>query len=475
MGARSHTGSEGGLMEAVAGGVTLDDAEELDTRPTIPLPMGQLVQIALYWLGINTIWGGMGILIQERVPGLVPAGQGGTYIAIQGFITLSIAVLIQPTVGMLSDFTISRWGRRKPYIAIGASLDVLFVIGVATSNSYVTLVVFLFLLQFSSNFAQGPFQGYVPDLVPAKQVGIASALVGSMQTLGFILGGLIISVGYILHDFTLPTIFLGIVEFVTAVGTLLWVREGRAARERKGRSWLSIARSAWGTDILREKSFVNLVISRLMFLAGVNALIGFFALYLTRVFGFTDSDKSLWVPVTQVIVAIVTVIATIPSARVSDRIGRNPVIYTACAIAGVGLVLSGLAPNLPVFMVAAAILGAAAGTFLAVDWALMTDIIPKAASGRYMGISNIAVASAGAVAGALVGPIIDIVRGQAQTGAGPRAAFIVGAAFFGLSAFFLPRGGPPPRGIPLPPHRGPTRRAAAATPLARPRPSEWPR
>ncbi len=245
----------------------------------------------------------------------------------------------------------------------------------------------------------------------------------------------------------MPTIFLGIVEFVTAVGTLLWVREGRAARERKGRSWLSIARSAWGTDILREKSFVNLVISRLMFLAGVNALIGFFALYLTRVFGFTDSDKSLWVPVTQVIVAIVTVIATIPSARVSDRIGRKPVIYAACAIGGVGLVLAGLAPNLPVFMVAAAILGAAAGTFLAVDWALMTDIIPKAASGRYMGISNIAVASAGAVAGALVGPIIDIVGGQAQTGAGPRAAFIVGAAFFGLSAFFRPLPPDPARAL----------------------------
>ena len=69
----------------------------------------------------------------------------------------------------------------------------------------------------------------------------------------------------------------------------------------------------------------------------------------------------------------------------------------------------------------------------------MTDIIPKAASGRYMGISNIAVASAGAVAGALVGPIIDIVGGKAQTGDGPRAAFIVAAAFFALSAFFLRR------------------------------------
>ena len=451
-------------MEATAVSPAVVGAEELDTRPTIALPIGQLVQIALYWLGINTIWGGMGILIQERVPHLVPAGQGGTFIAIQGFVTLSIAILIQPTIGMISDYTISRWGRRKPYIAIGATLDVFFVIGVATSQTYISLVAFLFLLQFSSNFAQGPFQGYVPDLVPARQVGLASALVGSMQTLGFILGGIIISLGYVLHDFTIPTISLGFIEFATAVGTLLWVREGRAARDRKGRSWVSIGKSAWGTDILRERSFVNLVISRLMFLAGVNALIGFFALFLTRTFGFSDDDKALWVPVTQVIVAIVTVAATLPSAKISDRVGRKPVIYAACSIGAAGMVLAGIAPNLPVFMVAAALLGAAAGTFLSVDWALMTDIIPKAASGRYMGISNIAVASAGAVAGALVGPIIDIVGGSAETSDGPRAAFIAGAAFFALSAFFLRRVDPRPRDIRLADEVAIAEAAAAAAP-----------
>jgi MFS family permease len=428
----------------------VDGPEELDERPTTPLPLGQLIQIALYWFGINTIWGGMGIVIQERIPALVPAGQGGTYIGIQSFVTLSIAVLIQPTIGMISDYTISRWGRRKPYIAIGATLDVLFVIGVATSQTYVSLVAFLFLLQFSSNFAQGPFQGYVPDLVPPRQVGLASALVGSMQTLGFIAGGIIISLGYVVKDFTIPTIALGFVELATAAGTLLWVREGRTARDRKGRSWASIGLSAWGTDILREKSFLNLVISRLMFLAGLNALIGFFAIFLTRTFGFTDSDKALWVPVTQIVVAVVTVAATIPSARVSDRIGRKPVIYAACALGAVGMVVAGLAPGLPVFILAAALIGAASGTFLAVDWALMTDIMPKAASGRYMGISNIAVASAGAVAGAIVGPIIDIAGGgAAQSGTGPRVAFVVAFGFFALSAFFLGRVDPRPRDVRL--------------------------
>ena len=147
-------------------------------RPTERLPIRQLVQISIYWLGINAIWGGVGIFNQERVDQLAPPGEAATYLALMGWLALPVVLLVQPTVGMISDYTISRWGRRKPYIVIGSILDVVFLIGLATSQTFVALVVFVILLQFSSNFAQGPFQGYVPDLVPPEQVGLASALVG---------------------------------------------------------------------------------------------------------------------------------------------------------------------------------------------------------------------------------------------------------------------------------------------------------
>ena len=422
--------------------------EELGARPTERLPIGQLLQISIYWLGINAIMGGVGIAIQERVPGMVPAGEKGTFLALQGFLILFVNILVQPTIGIISDYTQSRWGRRKPYIAIGATLDVVFIIGLATTNTYVVLVAFLFLLQFSSNFAQGPFQGYVPDLVPEEQVGLASAMVGAMQTVGYIAGGVVVSLAYILHDppdYTIPTIALGVIEFLTAMGTILWVREGGAPRDRRGRTWLQIAKSAWATDILQERSFVFLVLSRLMFFAGINALLAWFIIYFNQTLGLTTSDKATVVPITQVIVALVTVVATFPSARISDRIGRKPVIYAACAIGGLGLAIAAIAPGVPVFLLGAVLLGAASGTFLAVDWALMTDIIPKASSGRYMGISNIAVAAAGTLAGALVGPIIDIVGGKAQTPDGPRVAWLVAVVFFALSAVFLRRVDPTPR------------------------------
>ena len=427
---------------------TFDD--DAGARPTERLPLRQLFQLSFYWLGINTIMGGLGIVVQTRIPALVPAPWDGPAIALQSVLTMLMAAAIQPTIGAISDYTISRWGRRKPYIAIGATLDVLFLIGVGLSNSYVTLVVFLILVQFSSNFAQGPFQGYVPDLVPRGQVAFASALVGIMQTAGFVLGTVIITYGVTTDDYLLPLIFLGLIELATAIGTLLWVKEGRKARDRQGRTWRAIARSAWGTDILKERSFLNLVISRLMFLAGINMLLGFYILFMRRSLFLPPDREGFWIPVTAGLVALLTLIATIPSARLSDRVGRKPVIYAACAIGAVGMAVTAFSPSIEVFVLGVVAIGVASGTFLAVDWALMTDIIPKAASGRYMGISNIAVVSAGPFAAVIGGLLLFVFGGEVRSGDGPRAAFAAAIALFFLAAFYLRRVDARPREEPLP-------------------------
>ena len=432
-------------VAAVGGLPRAGDDEDLGARPTQRLPLRQLVQISLYWLGINAIWGGVGIFNQRRVEELTSKDEAGKYLALVGWLTLPVVLLVQPTIGAISDYTISRWGRRKPYIVIGSILDVLFLIGLATSQTFASLVIFVMLLQFSSNFAQGPFQGYIPDLVPAGQVGLASALVGAMQTVGFVTGAVLISIAFYLGQFTLILIALGVVEFATAAGTFLFVREGKVAKRRDGRSWLSIARSAWGTDILRERSFTFLLASRLLFLAGVNVFLGFNLYFLQRSLGLDDADVGLWIAIIGIATGVTTALSTIPAGLLSNRVGRKPLIYVACGVGGVGLAVAGLAPSPPILVVGVVLIGIASGTFLAVDWALMTDIIPKASSGRFMGISNLAVGLAGPVAGLLAGPIMDAVGGPAATGDGPRAAFLAGIALFGLGALFLRPVDPRPR------------------------------
>ena len=95
------------------------------------------------------------------------------------------------------------------------------------------------------------------------------------------------------------------------------------------------------------------------------------------------------------LVAVGTLITIVPAARLSDRIGCKRVIYASCVLGAVGMAIVATAPSFPLALLGTVLYGMSAGIFLAVDWALMTDIIPKAASGRYMGLSNVATASSG--------------------------------------------------------------------------------
>ncbi len=96
-----------------------------------------------------------------------------------------------------------------------------------------------------------------------------------------------------------------------------------------------------------------------------------------------------------------------PAARISDRTGRKPVVWAPRPRWPRGIAILAVAPSPAVALVGALFLGAGSGAYLAVDWALMTDIIPLASSGRYMGIANIANSIAGPLGLAVAGPIMD--------------------------------------------------------------------
>ncbi len=405
-------------------------------RPTERLPKRELLRLSLYWLGLTSIFAGLSFILQARLEfdGLVPnkdeAGRTLFALTISGAV---IAMLVQPTIGSISDYTISRWGRRKPYILIGSVLDVVFLAGIALSADLLAIAAFVALLQFSSNFAQGPFQGYVPDLVPAPQVGLASALVGMMQILGNVSGYVIAGLAVAADQFALGTIALGVLELVTMLSVVIRVREGPTPKSRAGRSWMAIAAEAWGTDILRERSFLWLVASRLAVLMGGGVLTNLAVFYLARSQGMSQEEVGGAFIVMVGLVALGTVIAVVPAARASDRVGRKKVIYVSCAVGALGLGLVAIAPSFPLALAGSVAFGLSAGIFLAVDWALMTDIIPKASSGRYMGLSNVATASSGVLAIAVGGSLMDAVGGPA----GPRAALWMAVALFGLGALLL--------------------------------------
>ena len=404
---------------------TADQGRDELGRPTAPLSWWRLLAVTAYWLAITVLWGAFTFSVIPRlveskgVLGSSTHPLAGLAIGVVTTAGVLIAILVQPTMGAISDYTRTRLGRRKPYILAGTAMDLIFLSLAALAfwnQAYWPFVGAVALLQFSSNFAQGPYQGYVPDLVPAKQVGVASGLLGAANIAGNLLGpGLAILFIVVLPDqLHFPQVALGVfaaialVEVTTMLITVIWVPDHPAPESRL--SLVERAKSAWGTDILQHRDYVWLLVSRLFVLTALVSLQAFAVFFLENAHGMSPNDaQRMQFPVI-IAVAISALLAAVPGGYISSRVGRKPVLYVAIALGLLG--------------------------------ALMTDIIPKAESGRYMGISNIAVASAGPIASTVGGIVVFVaVTVLANAAGGPglayRAIFVVMALELAIGAWAL--------------------------------------
>jgi MFS family permease len=411
-----------------------DDRDQFG-RPKAALRLGQLLAVSAYWLAITVLWGAFTFSVIPRLvesPGVLGSSTHPLAGLAIGFITTAgvlIAILVQPTMGSISDHTRTRLGRRKPYILAGTIADLVFLSFAAWAfwnQSYWAFVAAVVLLQFSSNFAQGPYQGYIPDLVPSRQVGIASGLLGAANIAGNLLGpGIAILFVAVLpgvlrfREITLGLFAaIGLVELVTMLITVLFVpdRPGpvtdRSLRER--------ALGAWGTDLLEQRDYVWLLVSRLFVLSALVSLQAFAVFFLENAHHMgPDEAQTAQFPLI-LTVATAALLSAVPGGWISSRVGRKPVLFAAIGLGIAGAGIIAIAPAYWMVVVAAVPIGICSGVFLGVDWALMTDIIPKAESGRYMGISNIAVAGAGPIA-STVGGVVVFVATSATLG--PEAAY----------------------------------------------------
>jgi MFS family permease len=154
----------------------------------------------IYWLGLNIATGSLtpiilpylvalfvgeaGIMMPALVARFVGKAWGkGTALGVLRSAGLIVAIIVQPTAGLLSDRSTLRWGRRRPFILVGTLLDLVFLALIGLSGNYWLLFAAVLLLQFSSNIAHGALQALIPDLVPDDQRGRASGLKSVMELL----------------------------------------------------------------------------------------------------------------------------------------------------------------------------------------------------------------------------------------------------------------------------------------------------
>lgn len=107
-----------------------------------------------------------------------------------------MGIIVQPIVGTLSDKTWCRFGRRIPYLFIGALMAVLVMcllpnagsLGMAVSTAMVFGLISLMFLDTSINMAMQPFKMLVGDMVNEKQKALAYSIQSFLCNAGSLVG-----------------------------------------------------------------------------------------------------------------------------------------------------------------------------------------------------------------------------------------------------------------------------------------------
>jgi Na+/melibiose symporter-like transporter len=363
------------------------------------------IAINVYWFGLAFLWNALHpIVLPALLLRYVPETLKNTYLGGMTFVGLVLAMLIQPLAGGLSDSTHTRWGRRRPWMLFGTLCSLVFLALMVVVGGLWGLVAGYLLLQLASNAAHGPAQGLIPDLVPAERRGLASGVKNLFDMGGLVVTSLI--AGQLMHDDN-PTLAFAVIAGVLAVSTgltLMGTRENLTAPAISPSQPGSSLRTLFQVGLQQYPEYRQLLVSRYMILLGIYVVQSFAQYYIRDWLGITDA-----VSVTGNLMATIGVTLTLlvfPAGWLSDRVGRKPLNVAGGALAALGLALLVLAKNVTALYIFGAVIGIATGTFLSVNWALATDLIPRDEGGKYLGLSNLSTAGAGATS-RLAGPLID--------------------------------------------------------------------
>ncbi|MFM5884069.1 MAG: MFS transporter [Novosphingobium sp.] len=108
-------------------------------------------------------------------------------------------LLVQPIIGVMSDRTGGRWGRRTPYFLIGALMCSLGLFLMPLSNAVLMAFSLMFLLDVGNNVTMEPYRAYVNDRLNPDQRTWGflsqSAFTGLAQTLAYLAPSILVGLG----------------------------------------------------------------------------------------------------------------------------------------------------------------------------------------------------------------------------------------------------------------------------------------
>jgi MFS family permease len=317
-------------------------------------------------------------------------------------IGVAVTMLAQPLIGVVSDRTRNRLGRRAPWILFGALAGGAVFAVLPFAPTIVMVGVLYTVGQLLVNVAQSPVAATLADRVQEKHLGTASSLGGFGGFVGLIGGAVFAGAMFASFGLWIYAISAGLVAAACALFVLI-------APDRTSKD-LVVAPFRWKefllgfTVALRYADFRWVWIARVLLTFGMSCSLTL-GIYMMQSYihpALSAAEATQLAPKLYLAAAPLSMLSTIFAGRLSDRLGRRkPFVIASSLILAASFVIPIVSPTLPALFIQAAVSGLAYGIFIPIDQALFIDVLPDAKSaGRDLGVAQL-----GFNLGQAIGPI----------------------------------------------------------------------
>jgi MFS family permease len=309
----------------------------------------------------------------------------------------------------------------------GGSLGILVV---ALAPSIAIVLIGWCIAQLFFNALLAALVAVLPDQIPVAQRGTVSGVLGVCLPIASVTGTFLVQLftGNQLIMFLAPCAIGGffILLFV------ITLKDRRLAVADKPIWSLREFAGTFYVNPRRNPDFGWAFASRFMFVLAYSLLTTYQAYYLLDKIGSTETDVPQQIFLGTLIQSVVLVAASLVAGRLSDRTGRRKIfVLVAAVVYGLAMFAIAIASNFDGYLVGMAIGGLGFGVYMAVDLALVADVLPDTDNNaKNLGVMNIAGALPSSIAPAIAPVILAISSGSYSVlyAAAGICAVIAGAA-----------------------------------------------
>jgi MFS family permease len=349
-----------------------------------------------------------------KVNSLVGIDQAPKNLALVTGVGSLLSMVSNPFFGRLSDRTTSRLGMRRPWMLVGLAGGTIGTLTVAVAPSIPVVLLGWCTTQVFFNALLAAQVAVLHDQVPTAQRGVVSGVLGVCLPVASVTGTYLVQA----FDRTFVTMFLA----PCAVGgafVLLFAARLRDVRldaaDRVPWSPRELARFFY-VDPRRNPDFAWAFASRFFMVTAYAFLVTYQAYYLLEQLGSVEDDVPHQIFLGTLVQSAAIVVVSPIAGKLSDWAGRRKLFVAVAALVyGLALLLIAGADDFDGFLVGMAVGGVGFGMYMAVDLALVVDVLPESGSvAKDLGVLNIAGALPFAIAPALAPVVLAVGGGSYQ-------------------------------------------------------------